>query len=81
MEVASPSEKPRRRAQPDVPWQSRPLIPINVASQVSGNSPTQIYRHASQGRIELRKLGGRTLVVTSTLLALIASAEPWTPSE
>jgi hypothetical protein len=65
----------------EVPWKQRPLTPMKVGTQVSGNSATQLYRHAAQGRIELRKLGGRTLIVTKTLIALIESAEPWTPSD
>lgn len=75
---------PHRSHKPDaslVPWQERPLVTIQLASEVSGVSPTSIYRLAGEGRLTLRRLAGRVLVETPGLVKLIESAEPWTPSD
>jgi hypothetical protein len=65
----------------NIPWRARPLVTINVASQVSGISSSSIYRLASQGRLSLKRLAGRVLVETAGLIKLIETAEPWTASE
>ena len=64
-----------------IPWRSRPLITVNLASEVAGISSTSIYRLAGQGRLTLKRLAGRVLVETAGLIALIESADPWTPSD
>lgn len=64
-----------------VPWHERPFVTIQLASEVSGVSPTSIYRFAGEGRLTLRRLAGRVLVETPGLVKLIESAEPWTPSD
>ncbi|SFK79558.1 hypothetical protein SAMN05444581_12145 [Methylocapsa palsarum] len=71
----SPSKKD------ELPWSERPLVPLQLASQVSGISSTSIYRMASQGRLVLRRVAGRVLVETPGLVKLIGSAEPWAPSD
>src|SRR4051794_14488155 len=76
---------PRNRAsaveQPATRWQDRPLITIKLASEVSGVSPTSIYRLAHEGKLVLRRLAGRVLVETAGLIETIAAADLWTPSD
>ncbi|KQP60101.1 hypothetical protein ASF41_10510 [Methylobacterium sp. Leaf111] len=50
-----------------------------LASEVSGVSPATLYSLAAEGRLQLFKLAGRTLVDTESLKALIASRQVWTP--
>lgn len=64
----------------EVPWQQRPVLPLAVAAEISGVSPASLYRFASEGRLKFRRLAGRTLVETPSLMALVDAAESWTPS-
>jgi hypothetical protein len=79
--TAPQARRPPKHKQTELPWRERPLVQIQLASQVSGLSPTSIYRMASQGRLVLKRLAGRVLVETSGLVKFIESAEPWTPSD
>lgn len=63
------------------PWRERPFQQMQTASEIAGLSPASLYRFAAEGRLILKKLGGRTLVDTSSLIALIGQAEPWSPSD
>jgi hypothetical protein len=67
-------------ARPQTPWQERSLLPLRMAGEIAGISPASIYRLADEGRISLRRLAGRTLVQTKSLVALLDKAEPWTAS-
>ena len=62
------------------PWRDRPLQTMQIASAIAGVSVAALYRAASEGRLILRRLEGRTLVETSSLTAFIDGAESWTPS-
>lgn len=64
----------------DVPWQQRPMLPLATAAEIAGVSPASLYRFAAEGRLKFRRLAGRTLVETSSLIALVKTAETWTPS-
>jgi hypothetical protein len=64
----------------DGAWRDRPLLTVQDAATVAGLSTASIYRFAGEGRINLVRLGGRTLVTVESLTALIATAEPWSPS-
>ncbi|WP_156041775.1 helix-turn-helix domain-containing protein [Bradyrhizobium sp. URHD0069] len=64
---------------PQTPWRERPLQPMKVAAELCGVSIASLYRFSDEGRLVLRRLGGRTLVETKSLIALIESAEDWTP--
>jgi hypothetical protein len=61
------------------PWRDRPLLQLKVAGEIAGLSPASLYRASDEGRLKLRELGGRTLVDTKSLIALIDSATDWTP--
>jgi hypothetical protein len=54
---------------------------VQNSAAVAGCSTGQIYNLARTGRLVLKKLAGRTLVDTSSLIAFIDSAEPWSPSD
>ncbi|WP_026606044.1 hypothetical protein [Methylocapsa acidiphila] len=69
------------RKKDELPWRDRPLTQLALASQVSGLSQTSIRREAARGNLVLKRLAGRVLVETSSLVKLIESAEPWTASE
>jgi hypothetical protein len=64
---------------PQTPWRDRPLHPMKSAAELCGVSIASLYRFSDEGRLVLRRLGGRTLVDTKSLIALIESAESWTP--
>jgi hypothetical protein len=66
---------------PETSWRDRPLLPLRVASEVIGVSISSLYNYASEGRLKLRTLAGRTLVDTPSLIALAESAADWVPSE
>lgn len=60
-------------------WDRRPHMQMSLASEVSGVSPATLYSLAAEGKLQLFKLAGRTLVDTESLKALIASRQVWTP--
>lgn len=62
-------------------WQDRPLLSLQLASEIAAISAASLYRYADAGRLNLRRLAGRTLVETGSLIELMNSAEPWKPSQ
>lgn len=62
------------------PWRDRPLQTMQVASEIAGVSVAALYRAAGEGRLKLRRLEGRTLVETSSLIKFIEAAASWKPS-
>jgi hypothetical protein len=65
----------------NIPWQQIPHQTMQDAGRIASLSPASLYRYAAEGRLKLRRLAGRTLVDTQSLIALIESAEEWTPSD
>jgi hypothetical protein len=63
-----------------IPWRDRPLHSMQDASHIAGVSKASLYRLASEGRLTLKRLAGRTLVETKSLMALVENAEDWTPA-
>ncbi len=63
-----------------IPWQSRPLLPVATAATLLGRSRAGVYQLASEGRMQLVKLGGRTLARTADVIALVESATPFVPN-
>ena len=55
------------------------MLSLQLASELSALSVASLYRASDDKRLVLRKLYGRTLVVTSSLIDLLQSAEEWTP--
>jgi len=72
---------PAAPARSHMPWRERPLLPLQLASEIAGISTASIYRLEDQGLLRLRRIAGRTLVQTDTLITLIENAEHWTPSD
>jgi hypothetical protein len=64
-----------------IPWRERPLHSMQVAATIVGVSRASLYRLASEGRLTLKRLAGRTLVETQSLIALIDTAEDWTSTQ
>jgi hypothetical protein len=54
---------------------------MQLGSEISAISVASLYRAADDDRLVLRRLYGRTLVETSSLIALMNGAERWTPSD
>lgn len=77
--MAQTTEKHRER--PDaIPWQKRPFLRIDLAIELTGLSRSTLYRLAGKGEITLRRLGGRVVVETAGVRALLDGAEVWRPS-
>lgn len=62
-------------------WRERPLLQLKIAAELAGVSPASLYRFSDEGKLKLKELGGRTLVDTKSLIALIESARDWTPKQ
>lgn len=61
-------------------WRDLPLLRMKDASEILGLSVASLYRLAHDGRLKLKKLEGRTLVETKSLIAVVESASDWTPA-
>ncbi|MFK5599070.1 hypothetical protein ACFZ8E_19020 [Methylobacterium sp. HMF5984] len=46
---------------------------------MSSLSVGSLYKAAHEGRLTFSRSEGRVLVLTTSLIALMAEAEPWTP--
>lgn len=64
-----------------IDWRNTAYIPVSRASEIAGVSTTSLYNMNEAGRLEFKRLAGRTLVTTKSLIALLDSAEDWTPSD
>lgn len=62
-----------------LPWRERAFLPLPIASQVIGLSTATLYNMESAGKIEFRRVGGRTLVTTESLIRLVENAERQAP--
>jgi excisionase family DNA binding protein len=60
-------------------WQAVPHHQVKIAAQILGVSVALVYAKLHEGELRAVKLAGRTLVTTESLLAFLATAEPWTP--
>lgn len=56
------------------------MVSVSDAPKIFGVSRSHVYRIAAQGRIDLVKMGRRTMVKTETMRAYIESLQPMTPS-
>ena len=63
------------------PWRDRPFLQLKTASEIVGVSIASLYNFSDAGRLKLRNFGGRTLVDTKSLIALIETAEDWAPKK
>jgi hypothetical protein len=60
-------------------WQKLPIHPVRRASAVIGASEARVYALLKTGELTAVKLGGKTLVRTSSLIDYLAKARPWEP--
>jgi hypothetical protein len=64
-----------------VPWRERPVLTMEAAAELLGCSRAKVYDIAApKGDIRLKKLNGRTLVETASLIAHLERAEDFVPS-
>lgn len=75
----APRITPRRARADAVPWQNRPYLRMDLTAEVTGLSRSTLYRLAAAGRLTLRRLAGRVVVETASVLTLLDDAEPWQP--
>lgn len=68
-----------RKDSPDTRWTDRPVVPLATAAELVGLSRSSLYAMAGAGRLQLLRLGGRTLVATADVQRLLAQAEPFVP--
>ena len=64
----------------DIPWSDRPFQTMQNGSKLSGVSIAALYGAAAEGRLALKRLRGRTLIETASLISFLQDAEAWTPS-
>jgi len=62
-------------------WQDRAMLSLQLAAEIAGISVASLYRAAGEGRLTFRRLEGRTVVETASLVELLNAAEVWTPSD
>jgi hypothetical protein len=64
-----------------IPWRDLPLQTINDASAILCGSKSRTYALLAEGELEAVRVAGKTLIKTSSILALIEKAEagPWAP--
>jgi len=85
MEKARTQAAPRKqkRSSPtnktEIPWRERPVMTVQLASQLSGVSLTTLYRLANKGDLIFRRIAGRVVVETPSLIRFIENADAWTP--
>jgi len=60
----------------DVPFSERLTVPINEALRATGIGRTKLYQLISEGKIEVVKIGTRSLVTTRSLRAVFDPASP-----
>lgn len=77
--AASPAPSKPNTVCASLPWRDREFLQLKMAAEVAGVSITGIYRLHDAGKLKLRDLGGRTLVETQSLIALLNAAPEWTP--
>ena len=65
----------------NIGWTETRLLPLKVAGKIAGLSPATLYRLEAAGKLRFRRLGGRTLVETASLVELIDGSETWTASD
>lgn len=61
-------------------WRETPHLRLQDAALIAGVSASTLYTLAQQDRLQFVRLLGRTLVDTQSLIALLDTREPWTPS-
>lgn len=73
--------RPAKRVKaPEVPWRQSAFQTLQQASSIVGVSVASLYRFEIEKRLIFKRLAGRTLVDTPSLIALVEGAESWTPS-
>lgn len=64
-----------------LPWEQTKFLSLKRAGEICGVSASSLYAYQKDGRLAFKRFGGRTLVVTESLIALMKAAEEWQPSQ
>ena len=72
---------PRAIAEMRVPaaWEELPFLTIPLTAIITGRSRGDIYRLMGTGDLLAANLLGKSLIVTKSVIALLAKATPWKP--
>ena len=62
------------------PWWQKPFHRVKSTADLLGCSSTQVYRLAGEGHLVMKRLAGRVVIETSSIVNLAQVAEDWTPS-
>lgn len=73
-------EPAKSSKKPELPWQDSAFVTLQQASKIIGVSVASLYRFETEKRLVFRRLAGRTLISTPSLIALVSTAEPWSAS-
>lgn len=68
-------------AAPTVPWFQKPVLPLRVASEVLGVSRSSLYRLQAGGKLTFARIGGKTVIRTESVIALLEAIEDWPSPE
>jgi len=58
-------------------WRDLPYQTVANAARIGGCSPAKIYAYLHFGDLRAVKLGGKTLIETGSLVALLSRATRW----
>jgi excisionase family DNA binding protein len=56
-------------------WSDKPLLPLRTAADLLGISRSGLYRLQASGKLTFCKLGGRTVVKTTSLISYLDTIE------
>ena len=63
------------------PWRDRPFLSIQNAAELCACSAAKLYGMEKAGLLTFKRLGGKTLIATPSLIAYLDTAEAWVPSK
>ena len=74
---------PRRLTKEFIPWREREFVSVAETSQVLICSVSKIYELAADGRLAMVRLpsSNKVGIRTTSVIALLEQALPWTPSD
>ena len=61
-------------------WSGYPYQTIKSAAAILACSTSKIYELLKDKKLEARRLNGKTVIATSSLVAMLEQAKPWEPA-
>lgn len=76
----SAAKQPAATSDPKaIHWRDCPLTSLQSAAKITGCSPATLYAAEKRGGLTFKRLGGRTLIETASLIKYVESASDWAP--